>query len=158
MAGYAHEILKNISDSKPLGAHLGKAPVHELFEAYKKLAENDDTIPLLTDENSGWDFKEALDQLSAEHQIALLYPYLRASSPQFEEEESPLEVRSRIRLREWFIRLFGYSILVAVALLVGATVTIAVKEGKAPSSEFLETFLEYATEVAKVLFESNKVP
>ena len=155
MAGYAHDLLKNISDTKPLGAHLGKAPVRELFEAYKKLAENDDTIPLMTDENTGWDFKEALDQLSAEHQISLYYPYLRDSSPQFEEEENPLEVRSRIRLREWWIRLLGYTVIIGVALLVGASITIAVKEKKAPSSEFIATFLDTATEVAKVLFEGN---
>jgi hypothetical protein len=29
MAGYAHDILKNISDAKPLGAHLGNGAVHQ---------------------------------------------------------------------------------------------------------------------------------
>jgi hypothetical protein len=155
MAGYAHDLLKNISDTKPLGAHLGKAPVHALFEAYKKLAENNDTMPLLTDENTGWDFKEAMDQLSPEHQVALYYPYLRDSSPQFEEEEDRAEVRSRIRLREWWIRLVGTTVVLAITLLVGAAITIAVKEKKAPSSELIETFLDTATEVAKVLFEGS---
>ena len=156
MAGYAHDILENISDSKPLGAHLGNGAVHQLFEAYKKLAENDDTVPLITDANTGWDFKEALDQLSPEHQIALYYPYLRDSSPQFDEPENKLEVRSRIRMRELYIKVIIYGCVASVAMLVGGSVVIAVKEKKAPSSELIETFLETATDVAEVLFESGK--
>lgn len=153
MTGYAKELLKGISDDKPLGAHLGKASFAALYEAYQKLAHNDDDVPLVTEEQTGLDFKEAMDQLPAERQVSLYYPYLRANSPQFEEEENPLEVKSRIKLREWYIRLIGYTCLIAVALLVGAAVTIGVREGKAPSSQFIETFLSTATEVAGVLFE-----
>jgi hypothetical protein len=156
MAGYAHELLKSISDIKPLGAHLGKAPFRDLYDAYRKLAENDDTMPLITDENTGWDFKEAMDQIAPDRQVSLYYPYLRASSPQYEDEEDPLEARSRLRLREWYIRLIGYTSLFAVALLVGAAVTIAVRSGKAPSSDLIETFLDWSTEVAKVLFENGR--
>jgi hypothetical protein len=155
MAGYAHELLKNISDSKPLGAHLGKAPVHELLKGYKKLAENDDNVPLITEENTGWDFKEALDQLPVIHQIALYYPYLRDTLPNF-EEENPAEVRSRIRMREWYIKLAIYTCIGAAGTLAGATLALAVREGKAPSSELIQTFLDFAMELAKAIFETTK--
>jgi hypothetical protein len=157
MPGYAKELLKTISDDKPLGAHLGKAAFSQLYHEYKKQAENNDSLPLITDENTGWDFKMAMDQLSPEQQVSLYYPYLREVSPQFMEEENPLEVRSRIKMREWYVKFGLTAVMVAVSLLVGAAVAIAVREGKAPSSELIETFLDFATELAKTIFENAKM-
>lgn len=157
MVGYAKDLLKNISNDKPLGAHLGKSSFSALYHEYKKLAENDDTMALITDENTGWDFKKAMDQLSPERQVALYYPYLRDTMPQFEEEESPLEVKSRIRMREWYIKLAIYTCIGSVGLLTGASVAIAVREGKVPSSELIGTFLDFASELASVIFENAKI-
>lgn len=154
--GYAKDLLNQISDDKPLGAHLGKAAFHTLYQAYKKIAENDDNVPLVTDEHTGWDFKQAMDQLDPHHQVALYYPYLRETVAQFEEEVNPLEIKSRIRMREWYIKLAAYMTAIAVCLLVGAAVAIAVREGKAPSSELIEAFLDFATEIAKAIFENAK--
>jgi hypothetical protein len=65
-------------------------------------------------------------------------------------------VRSRIRLRELYIKAIIYAGVASVAMLVGGSVVIAVKEKKAPSSELIETFFETASDIAEVLFENGK--
>lgn len=144
-------------DSLVLSKAESRGPLHELIDAYMLYAIHNDLLPNITVATTGRELKDALELLEpdielellrkySDAQTAILYPHLKKAT-----EESAEVVASR-NLRHTLIKMVTITALILVITGVGAVSAVAYRNGKLPDNKVITVFMQFATDVAKLIF------
>lgn len=145
-------VLDGVSDTRLLSDHKdGPTPLRHLITEYTAKALHNDNAPNLTDLSTGADLKAGIEKLEIEDQVVLLSDYLEKCK-RIVPRESETQIEDR-KLRNLAIKSFIYVTITVIVLFIGSITTIAVRSGRLPSNEVLGTFLEFAGEMASLIWE-----
>lgn len=145
-------VLDGVSDTRLLSDHKeGATPLRGLVTAYTAKALHNDNAPNLTDLSTGADLKAGIEKLEIEDQVLLLTDYLEKCK-RIVPRESEDQIEER-KLKNFAIKSFIYVTILVIVLFIGSVTTIAVRSGRLPSNEVLSTFLEFAGEMASLIWE-----
>lgn len=148
------DLLSDLDDTLPISAIklAGNPALKQLVGDYQHFASLSTRTADYDATWSGAEFKNRITLLKSEQQVMLLYRYLDATDAIVDERrDSPAQ-----RLQRQLIRIVIGATAVCAVMLFGAITVIAVRSGKLPSNELVDTFLETATEIVKLLFENSK--
>lgn len=145
------QVLNGVSDTRLLSDHHpGASPLQDLIKTYREKSAHNDNAPNLTDLSTGQDLKEGLEKLAVEDQVTMLYEYLCAAK-RLVPKETPDQIEER-QLKRTAVKAFIWVSGVVVIMLIGAVTTIGVRSGLAPSNELVGTYLEFAGEIAHLIW------
>ncbi|MDR3392337.1 MAG: hypothetical protein P4L77_11445 [Sulfuriferula sp.] len=145
-------VLDGVSDTRLLSDHKeGATPLRHLISEYTAKALHNDNAPNLTELSTGADLKAGIEKLEIEDQVIMLSDYLEKCK-RIVPRESADQIEER-KLKTFAIKSFIYVSITVVVLFIGSVTTIAVRSGRLPSNEVLSTFLEFAGEIAGLIWE-----
>lgn len=147
-------ILSGISDEKIVDSHVViPTPLRDMIRNYNKIALHDQRMPMVTEETTGAQLKEAIGSLSADDQIALLYAYSEANKKHDAsavQSEDPILVEEK-KLRVLLTKFFIACLAIFGCMLVGAVVAIAVSMG-AFKNFWTNRLVMTASDIIKFIF------
>lgn len=151
-------ILKGISDDRIIGNHIAIAsPMRDLIEQYNKLAFNNDALPPVLSTSTGEQLKQAVAMLDPEIQVALLHKYSVATktldTPTLYAED-PIKADER-KFRIYVAKLFVTMIAIMMFVLMGVVIALSVKDGKLANEGVIQTLMETAGEIIKLIIGSR---
>jgi hypothetical protein len=170
------QILKGIKDDRLLNTHRpGPSPLNDLIEVYKERSAHDDNLPNLDEYSTGRTLKDGIAAMDADDQVMLLNQYAMATKglrvPPAVKTETPATSVAPVvatpdtatsgddpedkKFKRRALMIVIVTGALCFAMLFGAVTAIAVRTGRAPSNELVSTFLESATEIAKLIFSKG---
>lgn len=149
-------VLAGISDTLTVGSHpVGPSPFNELVRAYQYRCGRDDRLPKITSESTGRDLKDAIGQLDAVLQLALLNHYAHATK----DLDSPSEYDPEVldtqgkSLRAAVFWIGGTLLFFMLAVLVGVVIVTAVHLNVISEGEAVHSLLETAKELVELFLD-----
>lgn len=113
--------------------------ITKLLATYKKYSDKSSFYPVITDETTGYEIKEAIKKMKFVEQIEMAYIFLLYSGKLHEVFDYEQETkRWRIRFLQWG----GYSVLFLFVAIIGGVVTAGVIRNDIDSNEFIRMFMD----------------
>ena len=113
--------------------------ITKLLSTYKKYSDKSSFYPVITDETTGYEIKEAIKKMKFVEQIEMAYIFLLYSGKLHEVFDYEQETkRWRIRFLQWG----GYTVLFLFVAIIGGVVTAGVIRNDIDSNEFIRMFMD----------------
>ena len=158
---YIGKILKGIPDTRKLQEYEPNTPARILIEKYQHRCEHDATLPVISDQSTGLQFKQAMAELDPAEKVTLLFEYLVATSAASPlahlvvNSEERVQARENLKLKHWLIKATVWFLGPVVFLVVGAAIAIAVRTGVAADNPAFNSIISTAMEILKLIFSST---
>lgn len=155
------DLLSGIKDDVDL-EETSNQPILNLYEAYLELQDKFDLERRLPNEPKGSDLKTAVRSLPSDLKLRLINQYVAdiriATEMPLSEEVTgtPKSAVDRIwedrPLRRWIVKVLIISVIAFFFVLVGTVLTIGYLTGKITDGTFINTLMNTAVEVLKIIF------
>jgi hypothetical protein len=151
-------ILKGLRDERALAAHVAVAsPTRDLVEQYNKIALYDDNLPKITALSTGRQLKEGIEMLDPQDQVTLLHKYSMAikSLDTPDEYSDTMNASEKRQMRLFAFRACVIVLAMITLIMVGVTLTVAVKSNSLPNDSALKGIVSTIGEIVKFILSTK---
>jgi hypothetical protein len=151
-------VLAGISDTLAVDSHpAGPSPFNELVRGYRFQCGRDDRLPVITNESTGRELKDAIGKLEPTIQLALLNQYAHAtkdldSPSEYDPDVLKAQSKGLVTGVYWMM---GVSFAFMLAVLIGAVIATAVHMNVISEGDAIHNLLELAKDCVEVFLDTR---
>lgn len=153
MTSIVEELLKGMEDNETISYEIEETPeVQILLDGYQNYRKKfDSSLPLITIENNGREFKDALLALPAKTKLELFNKFTDALNKTNDSDQDSCEEIQLRKDHKKLIRLIVYSFFVLALIIIGTVTYLSINGKEIPSGEIFSAITTTIVEIIKVI-------